>query len=109
MSVVVHDSGRLRKLRSLRAEIDREIASEEARLARIDQARQTAFPVRRSIKRRPTAKPLPVEASTAPTAVIRAWALANGVPVGDRGRISTDLRIAYARANPEPAGSVNEV
>ncbi|WAB84209.1 Lsr2 family protein [Microcella daejeonensis] len=33
------------------------------------------------------------------TQAIREWAQANGHPVGDRGRISTEIREAYAAAN----------
>ena len=45
---------------------------------------------------------------TAPTstAVIRQWARDNGLPVGDRGRLSPELLIAYASsgsAEPSPA------
>lgn len=32
-------------------------------------------------------------------AAIRSWAQAQGIPVGDRGRISAEVREAYERAN----------
>ncbi|WP_232548387.1 ERCC4 domain-containing protein [Propioniciclava soli] len=45
----------------------------------------------------PTA-PLPPRAPT--TAEIRAWALAEGLPVSDRGRLRPDVLAAYAAAHP---------
>ncbi|MCI9887146.1 Lsr2 family protein [Micrococcales bacterium 31B] len=38
-------------------------------------------------------------ASTADSTAIRAWAKANGYLISDRGRVSADIREAYAKAN----------
>jgi len=35
-------------------------------------------------------------------AIVRSWAMANGHPVSDRGRVPADVQQAYAAAHPEP-------
>ena len=40
------------------------------------------------------------KASPADVAAVREWAKANGFKVGDKGRIASDVRAAYAAANP---------
>lgn len=50
--------------------------------------------------------------STSDTATIRAWAVANGVPVSDRGRLRAETIAAYEAAQPtteqEPRRLVGE-
>lgn len=50
----------------------------------------------------PAAGPLPARPAT--TAEIRAWAVAAGLPVADRGRLRPEVLVAYADAHP--AGAV---
>lgn len=44
-------------------------------------------------------RPKGKRATSGDAPIIRAWALENGVPVGERGRIGTDVRKAYAERN----------
>ncbi len=53
---------------------------------------------RRRSGRRPSA-PAPVEAGTPSAADVRAWARENGWDVPERGRVSAEVRDAYAAAN----------
>ena len=37
---------------------------------------------------------------------IRTWAKANGVPVGNRGRFSHEVKVAYLKAHPSEARQI---
>lgn len=52
----------------------------------------------RSTGRRTSASPRKRSAGTSDTAVVREWAQRNGYTLGDRGRIPTEIRDAYAVA-----------
>lgn len=98
-AVVTHDSARLRRLRSLRLEVDQAIAEEEARLDRL--ARLPRKPT--AEQRRETAVAA-IEARLDPTTV-RAWARSKGLPVAQRGRVSAALYRACAEARYQERGS----
>lgn len=88
---------RLTRLLRLRAQVEREIAAERAAHARQQQV------VRYIKDADPPADALP-DVSRVPACEIRDWARRNGVAVSRAGRVSDEVREAYARAcHGEPA------
>lgn len=77
-------SDRLARLRYLRAQVDAEIAMEEARL-------------RRTTPRRPAEDGMPdcEHCRNVPGHEIRTWARNAGIPIGERGRVQATARAAY--------------
>lgn len=80
------DEERLARLKLLRARVDAEIKSVEGE-------------IRRRTRRRKAAVRQQLPAAHVPTSVIRAWLLEQGRSVGDRGRISYELRQEYSDAH----------
>ena len=79
---------RLERLKALRSRVDLEIADEERRLRErlLDQAGQ-------------------IRASAGSTAKVRAWAVEQGIPVGQRGALALSVCEAYAQAHPTREGA----
>lgn len=91
----VYTNTRLERLRQLRDRLNAEISAEEG--AEKIRAR------RRDAETRARAAGQQIRLNRdAPADVVRAWARANGIPVGDRGRVPTKLRERYLTANPTP-------
>lgn len=89
MSGVTTPERRLRELRELRARIDNEISKLER-----DTGGLLRTP-RREVGRRRRA----IEPNTGPRAAdIRAWSIANGIPMGTHGRIRSEVREQYLAA-----------
>lgn len=88
MSPVVQEQQRLAKLRSLRIEIDAEIHRLELDLYDRQPLERPPAPPR---KRRHNA------------AVVRAWAIAQGYELGQRGRIPSHVIAHFERARVVPA------
>lgn len=96
---------RLEKLRALREQLDREIADEEAKRARVDRARLADFKAddrlraqREAAERRDDDTRRRRRFGT--PAMVRDWARQQGYEVGDRGRISDDIWDAFERSQP---------
>lgn len=98
MVQAISSSERLRRLRSLRARIDREIADEQARLARIVQLGRR-LPVTDGPQPGPDPFSFDGDPLTAPPAVIREWARSEGIPVGARGFVAGRVRDAFIEAH----------
>lgn len=98
MGLTMH-STRLTELLALRARVDAEIRAERACLKatakRMRAARRRAEQERAKAEQAATDLQL---ARMAPASRVRAWAQAAGIPIGDRGRVSRELRLQYLEA-----------
>lgn len=87
MSPVYESEQRLARLRHLRNEVDLEIRQIERDLARRNQLK-------------PRTAPHPVDPASRPrAALVRRWAITQGIKVGHHGRLPQTLFDAYAAAH----------
>lgn len=113
----VRQGSHLDHLLELRDRVDAEIATERKRMAAADtrRAEQAAAAEReaaeaaraaekeaeRAARREAARAEQEALEAAAPTEAVRAWAREQGITVGDRGRIATDLRRQYIAATQE--------